>query len=60
MESPHWYSEWRHEAVHELQDKIALLKAQFRLGDWPRYDYDLESGTLTFSDDGIPKVIAEI
>jgi hypothetical protein len=60
MESPHWYSEWRHEAVHELQDKIALLKAEFRLGDWPRYDYDLEIGTLTFSEDGVPKVIAEI
>lgn len=60
MEHPDWYPNWRHDAVHELQDKVARLKSEFRLGDWPRYDYDLDAGTLVFSDQGVPKVIAEI
>ena len=60
MEGPDWYGEWKHEAIHELQDKNAALKAEFRLDHWPRYDYDLECGTLTFSANGAPKVIAEI
>jgi hypothetical protein len=30
------------------------------LGDWPRYDYNLEAGTIIFSDLGVPKVIATI
>src|SRR5262249_8994866 len=44
----------------ELQKKNESLKSQFRLGGWPRYDYDVLAGTLIFSDSGIPKVIAEI
>jgi hypothetical protein len=60
MDHPDWYPDWRHEAVHELQEKNARLKAQFRLGDWPRYDYDVDAGTLIFSEDGAAKVIAEI
>jgi hypothetical protein len=60
MNHPDWYLGWRHDAVHQLQEKNARLKAEFRLHDWPRYDYDVEAGTLIFSDDGIPKVVAEI
>ena len=60
MEFPDWYPGWRHDAVHQLQEKNARLSAEFRLGDWPRYDYDLDAGTLIFSDKGVPKVIAEI
>lgn len=60
MKHPDWYPEWRHDAVHQLQEKTERLKAEFRLGDWPRFDYDIDAGTLVFSDQGIPKVIAEI
>jgi hypothetical protein len=60
MRHPDWYSDWRHEAVHQLQDKNAELEAQFRLGTWPRYDYDVDARTLTFSEDGVVKVVAEI
>jgi hypothetical protein len=60
MKNPDWYLDWRHEAIHQLQDKIARLKSEFRLDDWPRYDYDVDAGTLIFSDDGGPKVRAEI
>ncbi len=60
MDHPDWYPDWRHEAVHELQEKNARLRAEFRLGDWPRFDYDVDAGTLTFSENGVAKVIAEI
>jgi hypothetical protein len=57
---PAWYPDWRHDAVHQLQEKIARLKAEFRIGDWPRFDYDLDARTLVFSQDGVAKVIADI
>ncbi|QUD90570.1 DUF6882 domain-containing protein [Phenylobacterium montanum] len=60
MKHPDWYPDWRHDAVHQLQDKIDRLKSEFRLNDWPRYDYDIDAGTLTFSENGVPKLIAEI
>jgi len=60
MNFPARYPDWRHDAVHQLQEKIERLKAEFRLNDWPRYDYDVNAGTLIFSEDGVPKVIAEI
>lgn len=60
MEDPDWYSDWRHEAVHLLQDKNDQLKREFRLGDWPRFDYDLATRELVFSEDGKPRVVAEI
>jgi hypothetical protein len=36
------------------------LEAEFRLGKWPRYDYDVDAATLTFSEEGVVKVVAEI
>jgi hypothetical protein len=57
---PDWYRDWRHDAVHELQDKNARLREEYRLGSWERFDYDLEAGTITFSDHGVPKVRVEI
>jgi hypothetical protein len=60
MEHPDWYPDWRHDAIHQLQDSNARLKAKFRLDDWPRWDYDVDAGTLIFSEHGVPKVIAEI
>jgi len=60
MKHPEWYPDWRHDAVHQLQEMNARLKAEYRLDDWPRYDYDVDAGTLIFSDQGVAKVIAEI
>jgi hypothetical protein len=60
MDQPDWYPNWRHDAVHMLQEKNARIDAEYRVREWPRYDYDLKVGTLTFSDHGIPKVIAQI
>lgn len=43
MEHPDWYPDWRHDAVHQLQEKTERLKTEFRLGDWPRFDYDIDA-----------------
>jgi hypothetical protein len=32
----------------------------FSISSWPRWDYDLAHGTLTFSKEGVPRVIASI
>jgi len=60
MENPDWYPDWRHEAFKELEAKNERLRAEFRVGGWPRFDYDIPAGTLTFSENGIAKVVAEI
>ena len=36
------------------------LDRQYRAGQWPRYDWSQEPGQLVFSQDGKPKVIADI
>ena len=35
-------------------------KQEFSLGSYERFDWNQESGTLVFSDDGVPKVVADI
>src|SRR5258706_10848038 len=60
MNDPDWYSDWRHEAFHELQDKNARVEAEFRIGQWPRFDYDVDQRTLIFSKENQPKVLADI
>jgi len=60
MTAPDWYAAWRHEAVHELIEKNSALDTQFKIGAWPRYDYDVDQRTLVFSEDGAPRVIATV
>lgn len=60
MTNPLWYGAWRGEAVDQLRAKNKRLQDEFRLGSWPRYDYDLKSGKLLFSDQSVVKVVAEI
>jgi hypothetical protein len=54
------FSELRHAAVHELKRLNESCDQQFHINSWPRWDYDLERGTLTFSQEEVPKVIASI
>jgi hypothetical protein len=54
------FAVYRHEAVHQLMRLNEECKNDFRVTLWPRWDYDLEAGTLTFSENGSPKVIASI
>jgi hypothetical protein len=58
--TPERFEEFRHKAVHTLMDLNEGCDQQFRIGKWPRWDYDFDLGTLTFSENGVPKVVAEI
>jgi hypothetical protein len=60
MAQPDWYTNWRREAFRELTEKNKYLETEFKLGHWPRYDYDLVSGTVRLSHDGIVRVMAEV
>jgi hypothetical protein len=42
-----------------MQQNDLWLK-QYRINDWPRWDYSLANATLTFSQDGKPKVVCAI
>ncbi|MER9167315.1 hypothetical protein NKI12_08000 [Mesorhizobium australicum] len=57
---PDWYPAWRDDAFKQLVAKNAQLEKDFRLGHWPRYDYDLTAGKLLFSEQGIVKVVTEV
>ncbi|TGQ72724.1 MAG: hypothetical protein E5V49_04620 [Mesorhizobium sp.] len=57
---PDWYGGWRDEAFEQLTAKNAHLEKEFRLGHWPRYDCDLTTGVMQFSDQGVVKVVSEI
>jgi hypothetical protein len=54
------FAEFKHNAIHALMRLNEACDLAFRLSSWPRWDYDLERRTLTFSKQGIPKVIASI
>ncbi|MBZ9926971.1 hypothetical protein LB571_21000 [Mesorhizobium sp. BR1-1-4] len=58
--TPGWYSNWCAEAFEQLTAKNARLEKDFHLGHWPRYDYDLTTGKLLFSQEGKVAVVAEI
>jgi hypothetical protein len=60
LKAPSWYADWRHDAVHQLIDKQEILGRDYGLNDWPRWDYDVDAGTLIFSRDGEAKVVADI
>lgn len=57
---PKQFSEFRHLAVHELMRMNDSCEEEFHVSSWPRWDYELERGTLVFSADGMPKVSASI
>ena len=57
---PEQFLKFRHESVHELMRLNELCEQEFHISSWPRWDYDLDFGTLTFSQDGVPRVVASI
>ena len=58
--APDWYADWRHDAFHQLMEKQDKMAEIYGTNTLPRYDYDVDAGTLTFSENGIVKVIADI
>jgi hypothetical protein len=60
MNAPEWYDAWCEEAFATFTGKQNRLVDTYRLSSWERYDYDAAAGTLTFSDAGAARVVAEI
>jgi hypothetical protein len=57
---PEEFSAFQHNAVHELMALNERCEEEFHISSWPRWHYDLERETLTFSENGVPKVLASI
>jgi len=47
------YAVYRHEAVHELMRLNEECKNAFQISKWQRWNYDLEEGTLTYSQEAL-------
>ena len=58
--SPEEFAKFRHDAVHALMRLNESCEREFQISSWPRWDYDFERGTLKFSKDEIPRVVASI
>jgi hypothetical protein len=54
------FEQFRHKAVHSLMDLNEDCEHRFGIGHWEHWDYDLDAGTLVFSDGGVPRVVANI
>jgi hypothetical protein len=51
------FSKFRHKAVHELMDLNELCEKEYGISSWPKWEYDLDRGTLAFIQDGVPRVL---
>ncbi len=60
MRAPDWYDAWCEEAFETFRAKQQRLSETYDLASWQRYDYDANAGTLTFSDQEGPRVLADI
>ena len=54
------YDEFRHCCVHESMAKNEVWFQRFPIDDLPRWDYDMDGASLTFSDKGVPRVVCEM
>jgi hypothetical protein len=54
------FDELLREAVTYLQARQDQLYAQYSIGSYPRYDWNPETGQLIFSENGRPRVVADI
>lgn len=60
MDRTEKFEEFIEEAQEYLRARQAELDAEYRLGNWPRYDWDQETRQLLFSEAEVTKVIAEV
>ncbi|WP_433974574.1 DUF6882 domain-containing protein [Tunturiibacter lichenicola] len=54
------YEEFRHACIHESMSKNDAWNEEYKIDDWPRWDYSMEEATLTFSEEGAAKVICSM
>jgi len=58
--SPQEFDRYREQANEALVEINEMAKRDYKLGTWQHWAYDLEACTLTFSNDGVPRVVATI
>jgi hypothetical protein len=54
------YDQFVRESYEYLNSVQTAAQRDFALGSYERFDWDQGRGTLTFSDKGVPKVIAQV
>jgi hypothetical protein len=54
------YERFAHDACAAFKTRQEAFVREFNLNAWERYDWDQDKGTLVFSHQGVPKVIAQI
>jgi hypothetical protein len=54
------YDEFAHALVHKSIEQNEVWIEKYRIRDWPRWDYSLDDATLTFSQEGSPKVVCQM
>ena len=54
------YEAYRHACVHLAIDGNKKWHEQYRILEWPRWDFDADAKILTFSQKGEPKVRARV
>ncbi|MBN2686223.1 MAG: hypothetical protein JXR40_13160 [Pontiellaceae bacterium] len=58
--SPAQFEELISDSTDYLKEKIAWCEKEYKIGTYPRYDWNQETGELIWSDNGVPKVIAKV
>jgi hypothetical protein len=54
------FAKFQHETTHALMKLNEAANRDYQILEWPRWDYDLEQGTITFSEHGVPRVIGDV
>jgi hypothetical protein len=54
------YEAFQHKCVHELMDRNCKWRDHYKIGNWPRWDFNPTSSELIFSENAKPKVIADV
>jgi hypothetical protein len=52
------FGQFEHDSAEYLKAQQDILRDEYSLGGYERWDYDQETGEFIFSDGGIPKLIA--
>jgi hypothetical protein len=60
MERTALFEELIEDAQKYLRGRQAELEIEYRLGHWPRFDWDQETQQLVFSENGVARVVADI
>lgn len=54
------YHDFKHRAIHNLITLNKHCEEVYKISKWERWDYDLDAGTLIFSESGTPRILAEV